>query len=124
LFLPFQNPNVLPFSLTCADFGVVSLKSGAESLSVPSKLYYQLAAGNAIIGITEENSELALIINKYKCGKVTSPGDAEGLIQYLLNLNQDAIQKYKDQARIASNDFTNLNAYKFVSRPTSSKQHH
>ena len=57
-FLPYQDADVLPFSFTSADFGIVSLGTGAEGLSVPSKMFYLLAAGCSVISISDKGSEI------------------------------------------------------------------
>tara|TARA_B110000211_G_scaffold233822_1_gene301144 strand:- start:1058 stop:2053 length:996 start_codon:yes stop_codon:yes gene_type:complete len=63
-FLNYQQSNVLPYSFASADFAIVSLSSGAEGLSVPSKTFYSLAAGSAIIAISEKGSEIEQLISK------------------------------------------------------------
>ena len=72
LLLPYQKKEILPFSLGAADIGIVTLSEGAENISVPSKTYYTLAAGSAIIALASLESELALLIEKYNCGKLHS----------------------------------------------------
>ncbi len=49
-FLPFQPESALPFSLAMADIGLVALAKGAEGVSMPSKTYYMMAAGSALLG--------------------------------------------------------------------------
>ena len=66
--LPFQNSTVLPFSLTSAHFGVITMEEGSQDLSLPSKTFYQLSAGNALIGISKEGSELDILISENDCG--------------------------------------------------------
>ncbi|MBK6328486.1 MAG: hypothetical protein IPF56_21515 [Chloroflexi bacterium] len=43
--LPYVPATELPYSLACADVGIVTLASGYEDFSVPSKTYNLLAAG-------------------------------------------------------------------------------
>jgi glycosyltransferase involved in cell wall biosynthesis len=76
-FLPFQLEEVLPYSLSTGDIGIVSLASGAEGISMPSKTYYTMAAGSALLGFSTEHSDLAQVIRTHKCGINVAPGDVE-----------------------------------------------
>ncbi len=112
LILPYQDNATLPFSLTSADIGVVTLSPGAESISVPSKTYYTLAAGSAIFALVSKESELAILIKKYDCGFVFDKTPPEIIAQFIsqLSLNKDELEKNKQNARKASFDFTPKNA--------------
>ncbi len=112
-FLPFQNAEILPFSFSAADFGIVSLGKGAENLSVPSKTFYQLAAGNIIIGITEDNSELSRIIKQYKCGQIFKPGNIEDLFLFLSVTSGETLELMSKNSRKTSLLFSPDNAYDF-----------
>ncbi|AKF25184.1 hypothetical protein YH65_07100 [Sulfurovum lithotrophicum] len=115
LMLPFQAPEVIPFSMTAADIGVVTLGVGAEALSVPSKTYYMLSAGNCILAIALRNSELGNLIEKYDCGAICNPGDVAVISDFILQMkeNRSEFDKKCINARNASNDFTMKNAMKF-----------
>lgn len=112
LLLPLQEKEVLPFSLTCADIGIVTLSQGAENISVPSKTYYMLAAGSAILALAARESELGLLIEQYTCGKVFDKPEPAIIAQFILNLqsNEQELISLKENARIASFDFTPENA--------------
>tara|TARA_B100000963_G_scaffold361817_1_gene399997 strand:+ start:3898 stop:5028 length:1131 start_codon:yes stop_codon:yes gene_type:complete len=113
-FLPYQDPEVLPFSFASADFGVVSLGSGAEGLSIPSKTFYLLSTGAAIIAITESGSEIDILVNENNCGISIQPKDKNKLIKFLLNSKENDIDLYKFNSRVLSNKFTKENAKKFL----------
>ena len=83
--LPYQAPEVLPHSLTCADVGAVTLARGAEGLCVPGKLYTALAAGQAILAIAGRASEVADLIEEHRCGVCLNPGDACGVVEAVLS---------------------------------------
>ena len=112
LLLPYQDKEILPYSLSCADVGVVTLSEGAESISVPSKTYYMLAAGTAILALASTNSELGLLINTYKCGKVFDNSQSKSTAEYILYLNQnkEVLNELKTNSRKASYDYTPTNA--------------
>ncbi|MFY8148229.1 MAG: glycosyltransferase family 4 protein [Prochlorococcaceae cyanobacterium] len=85
-FLPYQELEVLPFSLTAADLAVVSLGIEAEGLVAPSKLYGHLSAGTPIAAITPPGSELQELVQSSGCGAWFANGDAEGLADWILQL--------------------------------------
>jgi glycosyltransferase involved in cell wall biosynthesis len=83
--LPYQEREVLSYSLTCAEIGAVTLARGAEGLCVPGKLYTALAAGQAILAIAARASEIADVVEEYRCGVCLSPGDAHGVVDAILD---------------------------------------
>ena len=118
LMLPFQDPEVIPFSMTAADIGVVTLGVGAEALSVPSKTYYMLGAGNCILAIAAEQSELGNLVETYECGSMCNPGNARAIADFILEMeeNRSEFRKKCENARRASEDFTIKNALKFYEK--------
>ena len=113
-FLPYQDPDVLPFSFASADFGIVSLGKGAEGLSVPSKTFYILASGVAIISISRPNSEVSNLVQENNCGVSILPSDYLSLLEFLTSFTDSDLKKYKQNSRNLSNNFTNKNANKFL----------
>lgn len=112
LLLSYQEKEMLPYSLTAADIGVVTLSRGAESISVPSKTYYTLAAGAAVLALAEKESELSLLIKKYDCGVSINNADAPMVGEFIneMFINANELNKYKQNARKASFDFSPQNA--------------
>ncbi|MCC7333402.1 MAG: glycosyltransferase family 4 protein [Flavobacteriales bacterium] len=115
LMLPYQSNDVLPYSLSSADIGVVTLSQGAETISVPSKTYYTLASGSVILALAAIDSELGLLIEQYKCGKVFEQPKTTELVDFIqfLKNNPATLQQYKENARKASFEFTPANAKKY-----------
>lgn len=103
-FLPLQNESTLPFSLSTGDIGIVALAEVAEGISMPSKTYYLMAAGNALLGLSSHSSDLASVIREHQCGVNIAPGDVDGATQAILALrDQPAILRgYREQARRAA----------------------
>ncbi|MBK7182046.1 MAG: glycosyltransferase [Bacteroidetes bacterium] len=97
LLLPYQNKETLPFSLTAADIGIVTLSQGAETISVPSKTYYTLAAGSAIFALAAEASELGFLVNKYNCGRVFDNSPPEKIAEFILHLfeHRNELEQFK-----------------------------
>lgn len=69
--------------MRCADVALVTMKPGAEGVVMPSKAYSALAAGQAVVAICPENSDLAATIHRHDCGWVIAPGDVEQLSSVL-----------------------------------------
>lgn len=88
LFLPYQNLDDLPYSLSSADLAVVSLAIEAEGLVAPSKLYGHLAAGTPIAAITPANSYLRELVEAEGCGRWFANGEADSLAEWILHLHQ------------------------------------
>lgn len=87
-FLPYQPLERLPLSLTCGDVSVVTMEQG-RGLIIPSKIYGSLAAGQAILGLVGEATEVADIIERHQCGVRVSPGDVTALAAALRRLADD-----------------------------------
>jgi glycosyltransferase involved in cell wall biosynthesis len=100
-FLPFQPRDHLPYSLTCGDVSLVTLERGLEGLSAPCKLYTSLAAGQAIWGLVGNDSEIAEIIEKYRCGFRTDQHDVDASVEMLTRLynDRDLLAEIKGNAR-------------------------
>jgi glycosyltransferase involved in cell wall biosynthesis len=95
LFLPYQDKQVLPYSLTACDLALVSVKPNMASLVAPSKLYSALAAGRPIAVICEPASYLHQIVQDSHCGAAFDNGDSAGLAKFIRQLaaNTDLVQQ-------------------------------
>lgn len=115
IMLSYQPVDVLPYSLTTADIGIVTLSAGAEDLSVPSKTYNLLAAGVALLVIASPNSELAKLVLEYDCGQQFEEHEDQEMIAFLKSIenNKARLEQMKANARKASFDFTPANAHKY-----------
>jgi colanic acid biosynthesis glycosyl transferase WcaI len=89
LFFPYQDRNMLKYSLGVADVHWISLKPELEGFIVPSKFYGVAAAGKPIIAISAENGEIAQLVMQHRCGIVIKPGDVTALVQILCDLADD-----------------------------------
>ncbi len=88
LFLPYQDYDVLPWSLGCGDLALVSLGINAEGLVAPSKLYGHMAAGTPLAVIAPAHSDLKTYVND-GLGEWFANGDADGLAGYIRRLAAD-----------------------------------
>jgi colanic acid biosynthesis glycosyl transferase WcaI len=67
-------------SLNAGDVAVISYVPGMAGISVPSRMYNQMAAGKPIIAVADDWSELAEVVREEKIGWVIKPGDIQGLV--------------------------------------------
>ncbi|MEH2197179.1 glycosyltransferase family 4 protein [Nostoc sp.] len=88
-FLPYQDKQVLPYSLTACDLSLVSVDASTESLVVPSKLYSALASGRPIAVICSQYSYLRQLIAEANCGSTFDNGDSHALAQFIRLLSRD-----------------------------------
>ncbi|MBD2345470.1 glycosyltransferase family 4 protein [Anabaena subtropica] len=88
-FLPYQDKQVLPHSLTACDLSLVSVDAITEGLVVPSKLYSALASGRPIAVVCSQSSYLREIIAEADCGSAFDNGDGQGLAQFIRFLSRD-----------------------------------
>jgi glycosyltransferase involved in cell wall biosynthesis len=103
--LPLQPAGVLPYSLATADVALVALRHGIEGISMPSKTYYNMAAGAAVLGISRSPSDLAGLLHDCHCGINIEPGDSAGFLNALLRFYHDRVylQRCRESARAAAN---------------------
>lgn len=73
-------------TLEAAPIGLITLRPGAEAVVFPSKTFSALMAGQAILAIAPEASDLADLVNRHQCGWVIAPGDTASLLNLLRRL--------------------------------------
>jgi glycosyltransferase involved in cell wall biosynthesis len=87
--LPYQDKEVLPYSLSAGDLSLVSLKPSMDAVVAPSKFYGILAAGRPVAVICGEGCYLRELIDEGDCGNYFANGDAKGLADYIERLASD-----------------------------------
>jgi colanic acid biosynthesis glycosyl transferase WcaI len=76
--------------LAAGDVGLVSMIPGMAGVSVPSRMYNMLAAGQPIIAVTDAGAELAEMIREEAVGWVVPTRDADGLVAAIRDAGSDA----------------------------------
>lgn len=89
LFLPYQDKDVLPYSLTAGNLSLVSISPGMQDLVAPSKVYSALSSGRPIAGVCPKSSYLNDLIADANCGTTFENGDGKGLADFILYLQKD-----------------------------------
>ena len=99
--LPFQSEEKLPYSISLADIALVSLDEGAEGFMVPSKMFYYMSAGAAVIGICKGKNDVSNIIQKFNCSITIEPKNPKGLVNIikLLSRNIEKLHEFKKNSR-------------------------
>jgi len=98
---PFQPEEKLPFTMALASISLVSLGEGAEELMVPSKVFYYMAAGSAVVGICNGDNELRDVIEGSDCGLCVPTGQPRELADKVISLidDNDRLVHYRKNAR-------------------------
>jgi glycosyltransferase involved in cell wall biosynthesis len=112
IILPLQPPEMMPFSFASADVALVMLAPGSSKLSIPSKTYNYMSAGLPLLCISESDSDLRDLVEKYDNGRWFSPDNVNGISEFLTLLSSDKElqQHYRLKSREASLDYTPKNA--------------
>lgn len=79
-FFPYEPKERIKYSLNAADVHLVVNQKGIKGVSVPSKIYGVLAVGKPVLGVLENGSEAAVIIEHSGAGVVIEPGQYEEII--------------------------------------------
>ena len=116
MFLPYQEFSMLPFSLASADLGVITLDENVSKVSVPSKTFNLLAVGAPLLAISNNDTEMYRLIQKYKNGRCIGKSQVEEIVKYISELkdNKELRFRYSNNSLKASNDFTYKNAEMYL----------
>lgn len=87
-FLPYQQRDVLPESLSSADVHFVGLSRGLSGYVVPSRIYGILSAGRPVIVAADADSETAQVVEAVGCGVVIPPGRPDLLAAAIRDLRE------------------------------------
>lgn len=90
--MSFQPEKELPNTLTTGDVSVVTLAQGIEGFSVPSKTYYMMAAGAALLVISRGPNEMTEMVDRFRCGTAVEPGDVDGICRAIEGYLSDPSQ--------------------------------
>ena len=88
-WLPSQPSERLRDLLGSAQLGLVTLGRGAEGVSMPSKAYYLMAAGCALLGLSHGDNDLSRLIEDTGCGLNVDTDDDEAIEAALRRFQED-----------------------------------
>lgn len=78
-FIPYQEKSRLNYSLNAADVHWCVSAAGICGVSVPSKIYGEMAVGKPVLGVMEPGAEARRLIEAAGCGRACAPGDVDAL---------------------------------------------
>lgn len=115
-FMPYQEFSMLPFSLASADLGVITLDENVSKVSVPSKTFNLLAVGAPLLAISNNDTEMYRLIEKYQNGRCIAKTKIDEIVEYIRQLKSDNNIRflYSQHSLKASEDFTYKNAELFL----------
>jgi len=89
------------FFLNACDVGLVPLVNRMRGVAMPSRTYNFLAAGKPILALTEEHSEVALVIAEDRIGWFVPPHKPDALLEMIYKIydERDNIEKMGIRAR-------------------------
>ena len=101
---PFQSEDQLPMTMALATISLVALDEGAEELMLPSKVFYYMATGSAVVAICRGDNELRDIVEGNECGSCVKTGDPVGLAKTIEELldNYEKLESFRVNARSAA----------------------
>jgi hypothetical protein len=107
---------MLPFTIGCANLGVVSLSKGFDGLSIPSKTFTLLSAGKPILCISSPESELSRLVVSNNIGNCFNSNDVQGMAEFISDLAYDIGKQilFKKNALEASTQYSKSNVNHFV----------
>ncbi len=87
--------------LNACDVALVSLVKKMRGVSMPSRTYNILAAGKPMLALTEDNSELAIVIDEDQAGWHVPAGDADALTDLIYRIlgERDRLLEVGSRAR-------------------------
>ncbi len=87
--------------LNACDVAIVTLVKKMWGVSMPSRTYNILAAGKPILALTENDSEIALVVEEDQVGWTVLPNDSEILLQKIFEIydNRSIFEEMRKNAR-------------------------
>jgi colanic acid biosynthesis glycosyl transferase WcaI len=92
-FLPFQPREDIPYMRATSDVQVSLYKYGSAKNSMPSKVYEIMASGRPLLASPESDSDVRRLIDKTQCGICVDPQDIDQLVEAILTLYNDRVQR-------------------------------
>ena len=76
-------------TMESADVALVTMVPGSETVVMPSKTYSAMMAGQAILAIAPEDSDLVDLVKVADCGWFVEPGNVDGLARVVEAIHTD-----------------------------------
>ncbi len=115
--LPLQPEALLPQTLPTGDIAVVAMENAIAGYMVPSKTYYALAAGSALLALVPKRCEIADLVARGECGVRVDGDDADGIVRALEHwlAHPEKLAACRQRARaLAERDYSRRNSHDYV----------
>ncbi len=116
--LDYVPPDRFSESLSAASLGFVALEPGMEGIIAPGKIYGYLKVGTPVALVQASESDLSRIVRDDVEGREIRPGDVEGLVSYIRELQADpgrlAEARRRNAAWYARHCALEINAGRFL----------
>lgn len=111
LILPWLSIEETRFSFASADLAVAAAGTVAVNLGIPSRTYDFMAVGAPILAITNSNSDVTQLIQRYDIGKSFEASELDEIIRFinLLATREEIRQRYSDHSLKAIQELSNVN---------------
>lgn len=103
-FLPYQDWDDLPYTLTSGDVSVVTMREGFKGLCVSCKVYSALAVGQPVLVISEDDDDEARLVEQHEAGIQVRQGDVDGVRSAIMTWYEDE-DRYRREATNARTAF-------------------
>lgn len=102
-FLPYQDLEDLPYTLTAGDVSVVTVSDGMKGVCVSSKLYTSMATGAPILVVSEPGDDEATIVEQHDAGFHARQGDIDAVVEAITTWldDPDVVEQQGSNAREA-----------------------
>ena len=87
--IPYQPNALMPQIYGASDVCLVTQAAAIGSDAIPSKVYRIMASAKPIVAVTDDHSDLAVLVRTAGCGAIVAPGDAEGLARIVAEAAHD-----------------------------------
>ena len=115
--LPFQPEHMLPQTLPAGDISIVSMEAAIAGFMIPSKTFYYMAAGSAIVALVPPNCEVADVVEAGGCGVRLDPDDPDEIASAIVSLVDDSarLSRYKSKSReLAETHYSRVNTAHYI----------
>jgi glycosyltransferase involved in cell wall biosynthesis len=115
--LPFQPEYMLPQTLPAGDISIVSMEAAIAGFMIPSKTFYYMAAGSALIALVPPRCEVADVVETGGCGVRLDPDNADEIANAIVALVDDStrLSGYKTKAReLAETHYSRMNTIHYI----------
>ena len=114
--LPYQDMEMLPYSLSCSDIAVVSTNKQSGKVCIPSKTFDLIKLGKPILCVAEPDSDIAQFVAKQQVGESFSREQIVEMVDFITTMynNPEKLLSYEAASIKASNSYTSAMAKGFL----------